>query len=82
MDLVVSFIYLLLHLAVIILVAVSIRWLITSPQVLGWMLDPLMEKWGRIVVVLLCIIAIVVWLAGLGGYGPGLLYGPTPHLVR
>lgn len=79
---VVSFLYLLLHLAVIIFVAVVLLWLITSPQVLGMTLDANILKWGRIIVILLCIIAVVVWLLSVFGYGPGLYWGPTPRLLR
>jgi hypothetical protein len=80
MDLIVSFLYLLLHIAVIIFVAFVLLWLITSPQVLGMSLDANVLKWGRIIVVLLCIIAVVVWLLSLWGVGPGLLYTPRPIL--
>jgi uncharacterized membrane protein (DUF485 family) len=73
MSLLISFLELLLYLAIIILIAFAIKWLITG--FLGWPIDPNVYKWAQIVVGLLCIIAIVVWLAGILGGGPGLL----PH---
>ena len=66
MGILISFLELLLYIAIIILIAFAIRWLITS--FLGWSIDPMVYKWAQIIVGLLCIIAIVVWLAGvLGG---------------
>jgi uncharacterized membrane protein (DUF485 family) len=73
MAILISFLELLLYLAIIILIAFAIKWLITG--FLGWPIEPNVYKWAQIVVGLLCIIAIVVWLAGVVGGGPGLL----PH---
>jgi hypothetical protein len=70
MSILISFLNLLLYLAVIILIAYAIRWLITG--FLGWPIDPMVYKWAQIIVGLLCIIAIVVWVAGVVGGGPGL----------
>lgn len=70
MNILISFLDLLLYLAIIILIAFAIRWVITG--FLGWAIDANVEKWGRIVVGLLCLIAIVVWVAGVLGGGPGL----------
>lgn len=70
MSLLISFLNLLLYLAIIILVAFGIRWVITG--FIGWTLDANVEKWGRVVVGLLCLIAIVVWIAGVIGGHPGL----------
>jgi hypothetical protein len=70
MAILVSFLNLLLYLAIIILVAYAIRWVITG--FLGWPIDPMVMKWAQIAVGLLCIIAIVVWLAGVLGGGVGL----------
>jgi hypothetical protein len=68
MNILVSFLYLLLYIAIIILIAYAIRWLITG--FLGWPIDPMVYKWAQIIVGLLCIIAIVAWLVGgLGGGG-------------
>ena len=70
MGLLISFLNLMLYIAVVIFVAFLIRWLITG--FLGWSIDANIEKWGRIIVGLLCVIAIVVWLSGVLGGGPGL----------
>lgn len=75
MDIVVSALYLLLHIAVIIFVAFMLLWIVTSKQVMGLDLDANILKWGRIVVILLCVIAVALWLGSLWGYGPGLPYG-------
>lgn len=66
----IGFLYLLLHCAVIVLVAYLILWL------LKWMgvgVDGEVLKWGKIVVALLIIIAVVAWL--LGALGTPLLFG-------
>jgi hypothetical protein len=70
MAILISFLNLLLYLAVIILIAYAIKWVITG--FLGWPIDPNVYKWAQIIVGLLCIIAIVVWVAGVVGGGPGL----------
>jgi hypothetical protein len=72
--LVISFLYLLLYIAIIVCVAFAIRWLIVG--FLGWAIDPNVEKWARIIVGLLCIIAVVAWLFGALGLGGGLPYLP------
>lgn len=56
-----------LYCAVIILVAFVIVWVLQN--VFGITLDGNVMKWGKIVVALLCIIAIVAWLLGLIGGG-------------
>jgi hypothetical protein len=70
MALLISFLNLLLYLAIIILIAYAVKWVITG--FLGWPIDPMVYKWAQIIVGLLCIIAIVVWVAGVVGGGPGL----------
>ena len=67
MNILLSFLSLCLYIAIIILIAFAIRWLITG--FLGWPIDPMVYKWAQIIVGLLCIIAIVAWLAGLLGGG-------------
>lgn len=62
-----SFLNLCLYIAIIILVAFVILWVITN--LLGIALDGNVLKWGKIVVALLCIIAIVAWLLSLLGSG-------------
>jgi hypothetical protein len=74
MSILISFAYLLLYIACVILVAFGLRWLIEG--FMGWKIDADVEKWARVVVGLLCIIAVLIWLAGIFGMGPGL-----PHPV-
>ena len=73
MSILISFLYLLLYIAIIVFVAFAIRWVIVG--FLGWPIDANIDKWGRIIVGLLCLIAIALWLSGvLGGVG-------LPHLT-
>jgi hypothetical protein len=69
----ISFLYLLLHLTVIIFIAFCIVWVF---KLAGITIDADVLKWGRIIVILLCVIAVVIWAASLLGYGPGLMWGP------
>ena len=62
MNILISFLELLLYIAVIVFVAFCIVWLIRG--FMGWAIDANVYKWGQIIVGLLCIIAIVTWLAG------------------
>jgi hypothetical protein len=64
-----SFLNLCLTIAIIILVAFVILWVLTS--LFGITLDGNVLKWGKIVVVLLCLIPIVAWLLSLIGGGVG-----------
>jgi hypothetical protein len=75
MNILLSFLELLLYLAVVILIAYAIRWVITG--FMGWTIDAMVYKWAQVVVGLICLIAIVVWLAGLLGGGVSL-----PHFLR
>lgn len=61
-----------LYCAIIILIAFVIVWAWTA--FIG-PIDPNVYKWGRIVVGLLCVIAVVAWLLSLLGGGVGY----TPH---
>jgi len=65
MSLLISFLYLLLHLAIIILIAALILWVL---RWIGVGIDPLVYKVGQIIVALLCIIAVVMWLSGALGW--------------
>jgi hypothetical protein len=76
MGILISFAYLLLYIAIVVFVAVCIVWLIRG--FMGWSIDPDVYKWGKIIVGLLCVIAVLVWLGGLLGFGPGI---PQPHLL-
>lgn len=68
MGLLVSFLYLLLHVAIILLIAYLLLWVLRDW--LGFTLDPMVMKFAQAIVALLILIAIVVWLAGAMGY-PG-----------
>ena len=70
MSILISFLNLMLYLAIIIFVAYVILWVIQG--FFGWSIDANVLKFGQIIVALLCLIAIVVWLAGILGGGPGL----------
>jgi len=60
----VGLLYVLLYCAVIILVAFAIRWVVV--YALG-SIDANIDKWGRIVVGLFCVIVVVSWLLSLLG---------------
>jgi hypothetical protein len=77
MSILISFLNLLLYLAIIIFVAYCIVWLIRG--FMGWSIDANVYKYGQIIVGLICLIAIVTWLAGVLGLGGGL---PTFWSIR
>ena len=66
MGLLISFLYLLLHIAIILVIAYIILWVVRDW--FGIAIDPMVYKFGQIIVLLLCLIALVVWLAGVLGY--------------
>ena len=71
MSLLVSFLNLLLYIAIILFIAYIILWVVQSW--FGVAIDANVLKFGKIIVALICLIAIVVWVAGaIGGGGPGL----------
>lgn len=70
----ISFLYLLLYIAGICLVAYAIVWLITG--FLGWSIDANVYKWGQIFVGLLIVIAIAVWILSVLGLGGSPVYFP------
>jgi hypothetical protein len=59
---IVSFLYLCLHIAIIIFVAYCIVWLL---KWMGITIDPNVYKVGQVIVALLIIIAVVLWLLGI-----------------
>ena len=65
MSILVSFLYMLLHIAIILLIAAVIVWVL---KWIGIPIDPMVYKIGQAVVGLLCLIVVVVWLASLFGY--------------
>lgn len=70
MGILISFLNLMLYIAIIVFVAYVILWVIRG--FFGWQIDANVYKFGQIIVALLCLIAIVVWLAGVLGGAPGL----------
>lgn len=66
MGLLVSFLYLCLHIAVIVFVAYCFVWLL---RFLGIGIDPMVYKIGQIIVGLIILIAVVVWLSSVVGGG-------------
>lgn len=70
MSILISFLNLLLYIAIIVFIAFVIMWVIQS--FMGWSIDANVLKWGKVIVGLLCLIAVVVWLAGVLGGGTGL----------
>ena len=70
MNLLLSFLNLLLYIAIILLIAYIILWVVRDW--FGVAIDANVMKFAKIVVALLCLIAVVVWLAGVLGGGPAL----------
>ena len=70
MNILISFLNLMLYIAIICFVAYVILWVVQS--FFGWTIDANVLKFGKIIVALLCLIAVVAWLAGVLGGGPGL----------
>ena len=59
-----GFLNVLLYCAIIVLVAFAIVWIL---NVVGFPPSAEVMKWGKIVVGLLCLIAVIAWLFGLMG---------------
>ena len=70
MGILLSFLNLLLYIAIILFVAYVLLWVIRDW--FGWTVDANVMKFGQIIVGLICLIAIVVWLTSVLGGGPGL----------
>jgi hypothetical protein len=66
MNLLVSALFMLLHIAIILLIAYVLLWVIRDW--FGVSLDPMVMKFAQIVVALLCLIVVVLWLSGALGY--------------
>ena len=74
MNILLSFLNLLLYIAIILFVAYVILWVARD-----WFkvtIDANVLKFGQIIVGLICLIAVVIWLAGVLGGGTGL-----PHFL-
>ena len=66
MNILISFLELLLYIAVVCFIAYAIVWVFT--WFTGRAIDANVYKFGQIIVGLICLIAVVAWLAGvLGG---------------
>ena len=70
MGILISFLNLLLYIAIILFVAYVILWVVRDWFSIA--IDGNVLKFAKIIVGLICLIAIVVWLAGVLGGGPGL----------
>jgi len=70
MNILISFLNLMLYIAIILLIAYVILWVVRDWFSIA--IDPMVLKFAKIVVGLICLIAIVVWLSGVLGGGPGL----------
>lgn len=70
MGILISFLELLLYIAVVCFIAYALVWAFT--WFTGKGIDANVYKFGQIIVALICLIAVVVWLAGLLGGGSGL----------
>ena len=70
MGILISFLNLMLYIAIILLIAYVILWVVRDW--FGIAIDANVMKFAKIVVGLICLIAIVVWLAGVLGGGTGL----------
>ena len=70
MPLLVSFLNLLLYLAIVLFISYVLLWVVRDW--FGWSIDPNVLKFAQIIVGLICLIAIVLWLSGVLGGGPGL----------
>lgn len=64
-----------LYCAIVVFIAFCILWVL---KIAGYPPDENMMKWGRIIVMLLCLIAIIGFLISVSGLGgPGFYY---PHI--
>lgn len=70
MAVLVSFLNLLLYIAIILFIAYVILWVVRDWFAIA--IDANVLKFGKIIVALICLIVIVVWLAGVLGGGVGL----------
>jgi hypothetical protein len=65
MSLLVSALFMLLNVAIILLIAYVILWVVRDW--FGATIDPMVLKFAQVVVALLCLIVIVIWLTGIMG---------------
>lgn len=69
MGLLVSALVMLLNIAIILLVAYVLLWVIKDW--FGVTVDAMVLKFAQVVVALLCLIVFVIWLSGVLGYSAG-----------
>jgi len=72
MNILISFLNLLLYIAIILLIAYIILWVVRDWFSIA--IDANVLKFAKIVIGLICLIAVVVWLAGVLGGGTSLPY--------
>jgi hypothetical protein len=77
-SILISFLNLLLYIAIILFIAYIILWVVRDW--FGVQIDANVLKFGQIIVALICLIAIAIWLAGVLGLGGGGL--PTFWAIR
>lgn len=68
MGILIGFANVALYCMCVVFVAFTLLWLM---GLVGYPPSPDMVRIGKIIVVLLCVIAILIWLAGLLGFGGG-----------
>ena len=70
----IGFLYALLYCAIVILIAFAFVW---GLRFIGVTIDGQVEKWGKVVVGLICVIILLTWLlTALGMLGGGPYFGP------
>lgn len=66
MGLLISFLYLLLYIAIVLCIAYVILWVVRDW--FGVNIDPMVMKFAKIIVGLICLIMVVLWIAGALGH--------------
>ena len=68
MPILISLANVILYCAIVVFVAFTLLWLL---KLVAYPPSPDMIKVGKIIVALLCLIAVLIWLAGVLGFGGG-----------
>lgn len=66
MGLLISFLFLLLYIAIILCISYVILWVVRDW--FGVSIDPMVMKFAKIIVGLICLIVVVIWIAGALGH--------------
>jgi ATP/ADP translocase len=66
MGLLISFLYLLLYIAVVLCIAYALLWVVRDW--FGVSIDPMVLKFAKIIVGLICLILVVIWIASVLGH--------------